>query len=236
MRVLIAINHPKTDLGTVGMALQEAGAELDIVRCNEGGVLPEDHSAHDALVIYGGAQNALADDTHPYLPHLTGLARAFGEADKAVLGICLGSQIVARAHGGRNIIGNPLEFGWQPIRATAEGHADPVMSALNGATHLFEWHNDTFELPPGAVHLAENDHTRHQAFRIGRAVYACQFHFEAHTGAVADWKADYEEMISRENPGWLDTYAEQASTLGTEADRVGLEIARAWVALIHPAA
>ncbi len=232
MHVLIALNHPRTNLGTVGVALAEAGARLDVVACHEGGVLPESHEGHDALVVYGGGQNALADAEHPYLPHLARLTRDFGEADKAVLGICLGSQIVARGHGGRNVIGRPIEFGWTGIRPTAAGREDPLMAALGDGAPMFEWHNDTFELPQGAVHLAENDHTRHQAFRIGRAVYACQFHFEAFRPAVEEWVEDYSDLIEREVPGWLARRAAEAETLGRRADEVGLAIARAWVGLI----
>ncbi|ODN71687.1 type 1 glutamine amidotransferase [Methylobrevis pamukkalensis] len=234
MRVLVALNHPRTNLGTVGLALAEAGATLDIVQCHEGEALPATHDGFDALVVYGGGQNALADDEHPYLPHLAGLTRAFGEAGKAVLGICLGSQIIARGHGAKNIIGREIEFGWQEIRPTPAGRDDPMIAALGEGAALFEWHNDTFELPEGAVHLAENAHTRHQCFRIGRAVYACQFHFEAHRQAVGEWVEDYAELIAREVPGWLDRYGEEAGTRGAEADATGMAIARAWVGLIRP--
>ena len=63
------------------------------------------HDGYAGLVVLGGAQSALDDADHPYLPHIAGLTRAFGEADKPVLGICLGAQLVARGHGARNILG-----------------------------------------------------------------------------------------------------------------------------------
>ena len=68
-------------------------------------------------IMLGGAQDALDDANHPYLKDEAALARAFGEADKAVLGICLGAQILARGYGAKNILGRPLEFGWHEVRA-----------------------------------------------------------------------------------------------------------------------
>src|SRR5262245_25005801 len=98
MRVLVIENYPKTTLGLVGEALKGVGAETHIVRTHLGESLPPTHENFDSLIMLGGAQDALDDANHPYLKHEAALARAFGEADKAVLGICLGSQILARAH------------------------------------------------------------------------------------------------------------------------------------------
>lgn len=235
MHILIVVNYPHTRLGTVGRALEEAGASFDLVRADLGETVPDDHAPYDGLITFGGGQNALADEQYPHLPQLAELTRAFGAADKAVLGICLGSQLVARGHGGTNIIGRPLEFGWREVRPTAAGRADPVIAALGDGAPLFHWHNDTFELPPGGVHLAESDLTRHQAVRIGRAVYAIQFHFEADTSVVADWTVDYAGLIAEQAPGWGDRFPAEAETLGRRADEVGLALARAWVAQVRPA-
>jgi putative intracellular protease/amidase len=130
MRILVVDNYPKTSLGLIGRALDEAGATVDLRIMHQGGALPDDPGEHDGMVLLGGGQNALADAEHPYLPRLAALTRAFGEADKAVLGVCLGSQLVARGHGATNIIGRPIEFGWKTVRPTAEAASDPVLSAL----------------------------------------------------------------------------------------------------------
>lgn len=149
MRVLVIENYRATPLGLVGGALADAGADIDLVRAFDGEGLPAGHDSHDALVILGGDQTALDDDAHPYLPALAGLSRAFGEADKAVLGICLGAQLVARGHGAENILGRPVEFGWHPVEPTPAGRDDPLMAALGDGAPVFHWHSDTFNLPPG---------------------------------------------------------------------------------------
>ena len=148
-----------------------------------------------------------------------------------MLGSCLGAQIIARGYGARNILGRPLEFGWHEVRATKEGRSDPVISAIGPAAPLFHWHVDTFTLPPGAAHLAESDATAIQAFRIGRAVYGIQFHFEAGTELVASWTRDFAEEIEPYAPEWFEQHAAEAAKHGAAADAAGLALARNWAAL-----
>lgn len=132
----------------------------------------------DALVVFGGEQAATDDHTHPYLPDLARLMADYTAMDRPVLGICLGSQLLARAFGGENHLGIAPEFGWVDVALTEAGRADPVLSAVPDRFPIFQWHSDTFTLPPDAV--GPQSHTaRHRAFRIGRATYGTQFHFEA---------------------------------------------------------
>jgi GMP synthase-like glutamine amidotransferase len=235
MRVLVIENYPKTTLGLVGAALDEAGAQVAIVRTHEGEGLPASPDGFDALIMLGGAQDALDDESHPHLKHQATLARAFGDDGKAVLGICLGAQILARGYGATNILGRPLEFGWHEIRPTADGRADPVLSAIGDATPIFHWHVDTFTLPPGAVHLATSAMTPLQAFRIGRAAYGIQFHFEAGTELVASWTENFAAEIVDSAPDWFDRRPAEAARHGPAADAAGLALARAWTALIGTA-
>lgn len=232
MHVLVIENYPHTSLGLLGQALDEAGADVRIRRAHLGEPLPPDDAGFDALVLLGGGQSALDDAEHPYLPAEAELARLFGATGKAVLGICLGAQLVARAYGARNILGRPLEFGWHPVRATRSGSRDPVISALGAATSLFHWHADTFSLPPGAAHLAESDMTRLQAFSLGRAVYGIQFHFEAGRQLVTHWADVFAGEIDASRPGWRESYQAEAARHGAAADAAGLELARAWLRLV----
>ena len=232
MRVLVVQNYQNTGLGQVGRALEEAGAEIDLRQPYLDQILPDDDLDHDALVVLGGDQSALDDDAYPYLPELARLIKRFGDADKAVLGICLGSQLVARGYGGENLLGRPAEFGWREVTGTVEAKSDPVLSAVPQKFPIFHWHSDTFTLPEGAVHLASSQMTRNQAFRIGRAVYGIQFHFEADTKLVDEWKRVFHDQIENIDPHWLVNYRTYLERDGAEADAAGLALARAWVALI----
>ena len=232
MRILVVENYETTPAGVVGRALAEAGAEIDLSVPYLGAPLPADARRHDGLVVLGGGQSAVDDQDYPYLPALAALTKAFGEADKPVLGICLGAQLVARGHGAENILGRPIEFGWHEVRVTEAGRADPVLGAINGGAPLFHWHQDTFTLPDGAVHLATSAMTPLQAFRIGRAVYGIQFHFEADRALVDTWSRDFAETIAAAAPDWPRRHAVDAARLGGRADEAGLAIARAWVRLL----
>lgn len=231
MKILVVENYRGTHLGLVGRALAEADAAVDLRLMYEGDALPPDAGGHDGIVVLGGGQDALADAAHPYLPALAELTRTFGAADKPVLGICLGSQIVARGHGGRNILGRPIEIGWRSVTPTDAGRSDPLIAAIGDGAPLFHWHTDTFDLPEGATRLASSAQTPNQAFRIGRAVYGIQFHFEADRGVVADWTTAYAELLANGAPEWPAEHARVEAELGPVADAVGLEIARAWVRL-----
>jgi GMP synthase-like glutamine amidotransferase len=232
MRVLVVQNFDDTGLGQVETALAEAGAEIDLRMAHRGDALPATAEAHDAAVILGGGQNALADEEYPYIPSLLELARDFHARDKAVLGICLGSQLLARAFGGRNQIGGATEFGWCKVRLTEHGTEDPLLKAVPEEFPIFQWHDDTFSLPPGAVHLARNGIAANQAFRVGRAVYGIQFHFEADRKLVRDWSTAFAATIANRYPDWPERLDRDAASHGPGADEVGLAIARAWVGLI----
>ena len=232
MRVAIVENTRITHHGQVGIALHEAAAVIDLYKPWADARLPEPGS-FDALVVFGGEQSARDDHTHPYLPALADLMRQTGAAGHAVLGICLGSQLLARGLGAENHLGTAPEFGWCDVTLTDAGRADPVLSHLPATFPIFQWHSDTFTLPDGATHLATSPTATNQSFRLNRATYAMQFHFEASRAVVADWNRQFPEAVERNRPGWLETHhPAHAAKLGPQADAAGLAIARAWVSLI----
>jgi GMP synthase (glutamine-hydrolysing) len=235
MRVLVVENFRINELGQVGIALAEAQAEIVVCKAWAGDRLPDDLADFDGMVVLGGEQNALADDEHPYLPKLARLMRDSAVDGKAVLGICLGSQVLARGCDAENMIGTAPEFGWQTIELTEAGKIDPVLGTVPSGFPIFEWHSDTFTLPANAIHLATNGNVANQAFRIGRAGYGMQFHFEANRGVVENWNREFESHLRANHMDFLESYPERAATIGPVADDIGLTIARAWVSLIEPA-
>ncbi len=96
----------------------------------------------------------------------------------------------------------------------------------------FQWHSDTFDLPPGALHLAQSPLVKHQAFRMGRAGYATQFHFEANQNIVAEWTRRFPAPIEALAPGWIAQHSSHARASAAQADAAGLALARAFVAQI----
>ncbi len=232
MRVLVIQNFDGTGLGQLRPALDAAGAEIDIRALHDGGVLPEHGDDHDALIVLGGGQNALADDEHPYLPGLVDFIRDFTASGKAVLGICLGAQLLARAHGAQNLIGGAREFGWREVALTPEGAEDPVLGALPARFPIFQWHDDHYMLPRGASRLAGNLVSHNQAFRVGARAYGVQFHFEADRALVSEWNERFAGWIAEREPDWGSRHKRQAERFGPDADAAGAALARAWVSTI----
>lgn len=232
MNVLVVQNYDNTGLGQIERALREADVRIEHVAAHLGDPIPANPDGHDALIVLGGGQNARDDEAHPYLPALCGLMRDFADSDRPVLGICLGAQLLARAFGAENLIGAAPEFGWREVELTREGMDDPVLGGLPPAFPIFQWHDDTFTLPRGATRLAGNAAAHNQAFRVRRAAYGIQFHFEADRPLVARWNEDFAEYLADRQPQWRDIYAWEAAKHGPAADAVGLAIARAWVAQV----
>lgn len=229
MRVLIVENMEGTPLGQIGVALKECSVEVDRVAAYRAEPLPTSMDHYDGLVVLGGEQNALDDEHYAYMPALCELMRRFGDADKSVLGVCLGAQLLARAYGGENQLNVTREFGWHSVEPTGEGRTDPLLSDLGSDFSSFQWHVDSFTLPTGAVHLAGNAAAKNQAFRIGRAVYGTQFHFEANQTVVEGWCADFKLSVEDMSPGWLLRFADERAKFGVGADVAGLKIAQNWV-------
>ena len=232
MRVLVIENYPDTPLGQVQYALDEVGAERVHIRPFAGDAVPATNEGVDALVLLGGAQNALDDDNHPWFPQTLDLIRSFTDQQKSVLGICLGAQLVARAYGAKNHIGGHYEFGWHPVELTDAAADDPVFKDLPRQFPIFEWHDDHFTTPTGAERLAGSPVAGNQAFRLGRATYGTQFHFEADRPQVEQWSESFAALLASREPDWESRRQRDRELYGAAADAAGLSIARGWVATI----
>lgn len=233
MLVAIVENTRVTHHGQVGVALHEVGALVEIYRPWRDGVLPA-RGSFDGLVVFGGEQSARDDESHPYLGALAALMAQAAAEDVAVLGICLGSQVLARGLGAENLLGQAREFGWCEVAKHEAAASDPVLAALPARFRSFEWHSDTFTLPPGAAHLAGSPVAPVQCYRYGRAGYGMQFHFEASRAVTRSWAQLFPEACEAMAPGWLSgTQAAEEAAHADASDAHGLAIARAWVAQIQ---
>lgn len=228
-RIFVVQNSASSPIGLLAEIFVEEGVTFDLTKPYQGDPLPNQPNDYDGLVILGGPQNALADDTHPYLPALTKLIRSYADTDKAVAGICLGAQVIARAFNAKNILNQKLEFGYHPVYPLEAAKADPVLSVIREPTPIFQWHVDTFTIPAGGVHLAKSDMTQHQAVRIGRAVYAFQFHFELIPKTLDMWQNLAEERFAKTLFSWRETFKKGRKEHAEAAERVGRDLTRAWL-------
>jgi GMP synthase (glutamine-hydrolysing) len=176
----------------IAQALDEAGHQVDVCELFGADPLP---SADDlgGLVVMGGPMGVHDDADHPWLGPERDLIRQAVARDLPVLGVCLGSQQLAAALGAEVTTGPEEEVGIGSVELTAAGRRDPVLgpeyNGLSGTTvPCIHWHQDTFALPDGAVHLAATRRYPHQAFRVGTRAYGFQFHVEVDAALADAWR------------------------------------------------
>ena len=187
MKPLVSIeNEHLAHLGVAEETFQDQGLAVEHVRAWKGDE-PPPLDRVVAVVSLGGEMNVDQDDIYPYLAsERTYLAEAV-DRDIPVLGICLGGQLLARGLGAEVVRAPKPELGFVPIRLTAEGRRDPLLSSLGDGDRMFQWHLDSFELPAGSLLLASGDHGGNQAFRAGRRAWGMQFHPEVTAEELDQW-------------------------------------------------
>ena len=168
---------PFEGLGRIRPWAQATGAAITATRFYQGHSLPA-LDAFDLLVIMGGPMSIDDTDQYPWLVSEKRFIREAVTADKAILGICLGAQLVADALGAPVYPNDHREIGWFDIERTqsAAGHA--IGDCLPPRIKVFHWHGDTFDLPAGALPLARSAACRNQGFAVGDRVVGLQFHLE----------------------------------------------------------
>jgi len=154
------------------------GYRLTSTRLYAGHQLPAAEE-FDWVFILGGPMNVYEENRYPWLAREK---RFIGEAlhrGKAVIGICLGAQLLACVLGAK-VMRNPcVEIGWYPVEKAAQASQSSFSGFLPDQFPAFHWHGDTFEIPRGAVHLARSQACENQAFAFGDRVAAFQFHLES---------------------------------------------------------
>lgn len=137
-----------------------------------------DPDSYDLLVVMGGPMNIYEHDAHPWLVEEKRYLPRVIDADKQVLGICLGSQLLADALGGTVVQNRCKEIGWFPVRMTSGGMASPLMRGIPEVYRSFHWHGDTYPPPPGTIRLASSSACDNQGFIYDDRVVGLQFHLE----------------------------------------------------------
>ena len=173
MRAVCLKHVPFEGPGAFATALTERGVSLERYLVPQDG-LPKD--AGDVLVVMGGPMSV--NDPDPWIAEETEFIRSVILAGKPVIGVCLGSQFMAKALGATVRSGKALEIGMTPVRLTAEAKQDPVFSTLPESFDVFEWHGEVFDLPKDCVPLAGSEIAPLQAFRYGTRAYGLLFHLE----------------------------------------------------------
>jgi GMP synthase (glutamine-hydrolysing) len=185
--ILILRHVPHESAGTVENALNNARLDFQYLDLFDKYPTTIDHQKFSGIIVLGGPMNVDEVKKHPFLEHEPQWIRQTVDAGTPLLGICLGSQLLAKAMGAKVYANGIKEIGWYPLELTPAALEDPLFAACNLHQTVFQWHGDTFDLPLGAVHMAQSPLCRNQAFRIGSKAYGLQFHIEMTAEMIEDW-------------------------------------------------
>ncbi|MCP4650622.1 MAG: type 1 glutamine amidotransferase [PVC group bacterium] len=213
-------------LGELEALLKRSGYEVGIIKCFNNEIFPDDLGNIEAVITLGGPMNVYEEQRYPFLKEEQKFLKKVMRYQIPLLGICLGAQLIAKACGAQVTKASQPEIGWYPVRLTEEGKYDSFFAHIGKKIDVFQWHEDTFELPEDAVLLATSDRCINQAFRIGSNVYGLQFHFEVTDQEIKEWSGCY-----------LDSFDPQTRTrtqkMLTQYEKIKSEVAHYKILFVY---
>jgi len=180
------MHDPSEGPGSIEDYLVLQGIDVFTVRLYAREVLPQALHDYDAVVTMGGPMNVYEDGKYPFLRDEVNFLKKTMDRGVLVLGICLGAQMIARACGASVFKASQKEVGWSEVFLTDTGKEDMLFRGFSETLPVFQWHEDTFELPVGGHLLATSAVCPNQAFRYSNA-YGLQFHVEVTPQILSDW-------------------------------------------------
>ena len=197
-KIWVLQNAQPENLGIAGQVFQGCGLAPAYIHTFAGEEVPRYMDEAAGLVVLGGPMGVYEHDRYPFIDAATRLIDQALKEDKPVLGICLGSQLLATALGARVARGSQKEIGWYPIQRKPAASEDQLMGGLQPSFMGYHWHGDIFDLPKGATALASSARTAYQAFSYGRAAYGVLFHMEVTTQIIADMVRAFADEVREE--------------------------------------
>mgnify|MGYP001186347216 CR=1 FL=1 len=232
-RVLAVVHQEHSRTGRVGELLGNWGFEVERCCPSLGQDLPPDLAAYSGVVVFGGPMSANDCTTLPGIRRELDWLPKVLETGTPFLGICLGAQLMARTLGGR-VDTHPegrAEIGYYEVTPVAEG-----CDVFPEPMHVYQWHREGFDLPPGCTLLARGEHFEHQAYRYGERVFGVQFHPEVTLEMKEIWTVKAAERLklpgAQPREQHLDLHPVHDPALGAWTER----FLRRWLGLVADAA
>jgi len=197
MKVLVVCHRREEDLGTLCALLKARNLSIEYVLGHEDKLPNIDACEHDLTIIMGGSMGVYEAEQHPYLLNEIDYIQRRIKADKPLLGVCLGGQLIAKALGGDVYKGaQGKEAGWCDLQITPAGKNSAIRHLDVSHTKMMQWHQDTFDLPYNANLLATSNQYKHQAFSYGDKILGVQFHPELDADMIERWLNEKEKFLS----------------------------------------
>ncbi len=184
-------NDAEVPPGIYADRLADTGVPFRIVRLFlQEEIPPLDETS--AVIVLGGSMGVNDTGKHPFLLKVKEYIRHVLRSEKPYLGICLGGQLLADVAEARVTSNMYEEVGMRRVDLALEGLEDALFRSIPAHFNTFQWHNDSFSIPEGAIRLACSDACPNQAFRFGEKAYGLQFHPEVNESIVAAWCRDFD--------------------------------------------
>jgi GMP synthase (glutamine-hydrolysing) len=231
-KIWVLQHHPVENLGRIADALESAALAWQYVRVFNQQPIPRDMKGAGGLIVMGGAETVYKLDRYPYLRDEIRLIENALADGRPVLGVCLGSQLLAAALGAKVRRAVEREIGWYPVLLNDAASDDRLMRGLPREFMAAHWHSDTFDLPTGATALASSEITEVQAFRHGTNAYGIQFHAEMTREILTALLAEFGEGLKRAGIDG-DAIAGQAEVHLPKLEAIGARIFGRWASPIQ---
>lgn len=195
-KILSIQNIDFETLGTLEELIHSDGYQIENIEAQTD-TIPSKADGYVAIVILGGPMAVYDETNYQYLSKEQELIRDAIKNEVPVLGICLGSQLIAQATGGRVYRGPKKEIGWFNVTITPNGRESLFKGIKTKTVRVFQWHGDTYDLPSTANIMAFSN-LYPQAFKVGSAI-GMQFHLEVNRKMIERWIQEYSQEINKEH-------------------------------------
>ncbi len=207
---------------SLGQFFKRSGLKTKIVELYRAERIPE-LSGIKGVVSLGGPMSVYEVDKYPFLKEEEGFLKEVLKRKIPFLGICLGAQLLAKIKGAKV---KPLpkeEVGWCKVELTPQGKKDPLFQGIRSPLEVFQWHQETFNIPRRGLLLARARFCKNQAFRIGECAWGLQFHLEMNRAMLLDWIKDKPSALRK---GLLNKYVKIQRRYYSQRERFFLNFLR----------
>jgi GMP synthase (glutamine-hydrolysing) len=218
--------------GIISDCLQSADIDMRFVRTFERNPIPSNLDTQAGLIVMGGPMSVYDHDQFPFLLEEQRLIEEALKEDKPVLGVCLGSQLLAATLGAEVKSGAQKEIGWHPVTLTEYAATDALWKELPARFTAYHWHGDVYDLPQGAVSLASSELTPCQGFRYGTNAYGFLFHMEVTEKIIKNMVAEFQDELE-EQCITAGSIIQKTQDYLSALQTVGGRVFRRWVKLLN---